>query len=175
MILRSLIIDIAFISAWLLTFYININLPKILAVNEFIALMFLPAGIKFICAYLLEARSIPVIFIGCMITNFLFNNNPIMFDVIISLTCSTPMYATIYIVRKYIDNIRRLDTIILITFLYSILSSILHNIIFYLNTINVEPAGLLTMFIGDLLEVLTIIYLYQNISYIIMKMMAAKE
>lgn len=175
MILRSLIIDIAFISAWLLTFYININLPKSLAVHEFITLIFLPAGIKFICAYLLEARSIPVIFTGCMITNFLFNNNPIMFDIIISLTCSIPMYVTIYIVRKYIDNIMRLDKMILITFLYSIFSSILHNIIFHLNSINVESTELLIMFIGDLLGVLIIIYLYQNISHIFLKTMAAKK
>lgn len=180
MISRNLIVDFVFIIVWVLTFYINIyvniNLPTFIAIHEYIALIFLPAGIKFICAYLLEARSIPIIFIGCMITNLLFNTNPIMFDVIISLACSIPMYLTVYIVRKYKANIMRLKIIILITFLYSIFSSILHNIIFYLNSMNVEPTtGILIMFIGDLLGVLIIIYLYQNISHVILKMIDTKD
>lgn len=175
MIIRNLIIDAIFVLAWVLTFYINNNLPMILTFHDYIALIFLPAGIKFICAYILEARSIPIIFMGCMITNLLFNNNPLILDVIISLACSIPMYLTIYLVRKYFSNIMRLNIIVLITFIYSIFSSIVHNIVFYFNSINVESSDIVIMFFGDLIGVLIIIYIYQNISHIVLRKIGSIE
>lgn len=89
---------------WVILYSINHELFKITEITPYISLIFIPGGFKIACASTFRERSILGIFLGSLITGFLFLKNFSLVDVaIFSIFSATLPYASLKITEQLLS------------------------------------------------------------------------
>ncbi len=147
------------IIAWLALFSLNEALTSLLPYKDYIALIFLPAGFKIICACLLRWQCFLGLFIGSIITGLIYLNESNTHHLWVFSFFSALMPIIVVLMIDYLCNLGfklseiNLQKIILIAVLYALLSSVMHNsYLLWIGEISLieYQQDSLAMFIGDM-------------------------
>ena len=152
---------------WISLYIFNGIFNNIIFYSSYIAIIFLPAGFKITIACLLGIRVFFGLFIGALVTAYLFLTKDMLHHapIFAFLSALSPVI-TILLVKKFVPLGKKLEklniyTVLLIALIHSIINSFMHNTYLLLtDNINLEKfqSDTLFMFTGDLLG--SIIFLF---------------
>lgn len=157
---KELNIQLIIILGWVLFFSLNHFINLLAPYKDYISLIFIPAGFKVVIYCLLKWRAFTGIFFGSILTGYYYldDNHTTHIYTFAFLSGLSPIIA-IYIVNLIFKlgeklELLTLSKVILISFLYALISSFAHNtFLLSINEVNFiqYQQDSIAMFIGDLL------------------------
>ena len=150
--------------AWLLFFKLNSFIFSYLETNQFVSLVFMPAGIRLVSVLLLEEYAVIGLFIGALLTSPMTSVNLTQILIISLISALNPylaVHTTKYLLK--IDNLLNnlsAKELILMGIFSAGLNCISHHLYFYLTDIRTSWADCASMFVGDLLGISIMLFLF---------------
>ena len=150
--------------AWLLFYKLNSFIFSYLETNQFVSLVFMPAGIRLVSVLLLEEYAVIGLFIGALLTSPLISVN-LSQILIISLISALNPYLAVHITKHLlkIDNLLNnlhAKELILMGVFSAGLNCISHHLYFYTLHIHTSWSDCASMFIGDLSGIFIMLFLF---------------
>lgn len=150
--------------AWLLFYKLNSFIFSYLETNQFVSLVFMPAGIRLVSVLLLEEYAVIGLFVGALLTSPIASIN-LNQTLIISLISALNPYLAVHITKYLlkIDNLLnnlQAKELILMGIFSAGLNFISHHLYFHLVHIHTSWADCARMFIGDLLGISIMLFLF---------------
>jgi hypothetical protein len=151
-------LDLLIIFSWFILFSANHFLLESVKYNDYISLIFLPAGIRIMFATIFRGDAWRGLFFGSLLTGFVYLESLSAIDIVIFSILSTlsPLLAVL-IINFFSSYGKRCELLtfkhtIFIALTYAIFCSVFHNLYIFLQEKNLEAFILDTglMFIGDI-------------------------
>lgn len=163
---------IAVAVAWVLFFKLNFLIFSYFAKNQFVSLVFVPAGIRLVSVLLLEEYAVAGLFIGALITSPVASN--ITESLVISLISAINPYIAVHMTKRLlnIDNLLNnlhAKELILMGLFSSLLNCVSHHLYFSFEGLAATWDTFLNMIVGDLLGIAIILFLFSMSLKIIRK------
>ena len=163
-----------FIAAvWVLLYYFNHTIFKFTEVTQLTSLIFIPSGFKIAVTAILRMRAWLGLFLGSILTGYLFLKNFSAFDVIVFsiLSASLPFVALklseyFLPLKRDLSNLK-IKHILLMGFIYAALNGVFHvgyrYHVLFVRDVH-EMHELLSMMVGDVLGILIMMQLIAQLS-----------
>lgn len=149
---------------WLLFYKLNSFIFSYLETNQFVSLAFMPAGVRLVSVLLLEENAVIGLFVGALLTSPIASVN-LTQTLIISLISALNPYLAVQITKHLlkIDNLLNnlhAKELILMGIFSAGLNCISHHLYFYFVRMHTSWAECASMFIGDLLGISIMLFLF---------------
>jgi len=171
--LNQLIISIAIALLWVIFYSINHILFRLTEVSAITSLIFIPSRFKVASASIYRMRAIPGLFLGALITGFLFLKEFSWLDIIVfsSLSASLPYVALKLVEWRFPlkNDLSNLSPkhVMYLSVIYAILNGLFH-ICYRYHALFLRDAHeiyeLLSMVLGDILGIVLFMYLISKIT-----------
>ncbi len=151
---------------WVLLYQLNKIAFSQLTFSVYITLIFIPAGLRLVAILLFDEAAVLGLFVGAIITSAINASLDLPATILISFISAVSPYFSVAL-TKYVLNINDIlhnlyaRQLILLSLISAVLSSVTHNIFFYfyLGLSSDVLNGFLSMFVGDFLGCLLLLYL----------------
>lgn len=158
--------------AWVLFFKLNFLIFSYFAQNQFVSSVFVPAGIRLVSVLLLEEYAVAGLFIGALITSPVTSN--ITQSLVISLISAMNPYLAVHMTKRLlnIDNLLNnlhAKELMLMGVFSALINCVSHHLYFYSEGLNATWSSGINMFVGDLLGISIMLFLFSMSLKIIRK------
>ena len=150
--------------AWLFFFKLNSFIFSHLEKSQFVTLVFMPAGVRLVAVLIFNELGVIGLFVGALITSPIVGTNPTE-ALIISLISALNPYLAVLITKRllHVDNLLKklhAKELILMGLFSALLNSLSHYFYFSLSNLRMSLESCESMFIGDLLGITLMLFLF---------------
>lgn len=163
---------IAVAVAWVVFYKLNFLAFSYFEKNQFVSLVFVPAGIRLVSVLLLEEYAVAGLFIGALMTSPVSSN--ITECLVISFISAVNPYLATHMTKRLlnIDNLLnnlRAKELIFMGLFSALINCISHHLYFSLDGLATSWSNFINMFVGDLLGISIMLFLFSMTLKIIRK------
>lgn len=150
--------------AWIFFFKLNIIVFSFLEKSPFVNLVFMPAGVRLVSVLLFNALGVIGLFVGALITSPIVGTN-LTEAIVISLISALNPYLSVLITKRLlgVDHLLKklhAKELILMGLFSALLNSLSHYFYFSLSNLRMSLESCENMFIGDLLGITLMLFLF---------------